>query len=142
MQQINLKTSEKRDVQRRPRFLHPSDLEKRYVYFIQTSIHVIYLQYFRGVNLGQLLSVKIMRKKSLQSAKKILTICKKNPYNLQKKSLQIVNSIAKHNFGIGSHCNTPLYNKQTKHNLLCHRSFTFVLTKHSWCHCKLTTVRI
>ena len=72
-------------------------------------------------------------------------ICKimtKNPCNLQKKSLQIVNTIAKHNFGKGSRCNTPIYNKQTNNNLLCHRSFTFVFTKHSWCHCKLTTVRI
>ena len=47
-------------------------------------------------------------------------ICKimtKHPYNLLKKSLQIVNTIAKHNFGIGSRCKTPIYNTQTKHNL-------------------------
>ena len=42
----------------------------------------------------------------------------KNPYNLKKTFLHIVNTIAKHNFGIGSRCNTPIYNKQTKHNLL------------------------
>ena len=58
------------------------------------------------------------------------------------KSLQIVNTIAKHNFSIWSHCNILIYNKQTKHILLWDRSFIFVFTKHIWCHCKLTTVRI
>ena len=38
----------------------------------------------------------------------IYKIMTKNPYNLQNKSLQIVNIIAKHNFGIGSRCNTHI----------------------------------
>ena len=73
-------------------------------------------------------------------------ICKimtKNPYNLPKKTLQIVNTIAKHNFGIGSRCNTPIYNNKqnttccvTDHLLSCSRSIAGVT------HCKLTTVRI
>ena len=74
---------------------------------------------------------------SVRSWQKILIICKQILTNCQHH--------CKTQFWYRIPLNTPIYNKQTKHNLLWDRSFTFVLTKHSWCqycHCKQTTVQI
>ena len=70
-------------------------------------------------------------------------ICKimtKNPYNLQTNPYNLLTPL-RSTILVEDPAVTHPY-ATNKQNTPCCESFTFVLTKHSWCHCKLTTFRI